>query len=216
MIGAPSEIFPALANIDSVRHAFLQRVPGLDVSIDREAALALLAAHHAAARDALGFSGMRFVTASQVHGCEVAAADDARDACIDGADALITDRAKICLGIYVADCAPVYLVDPGRAIGLIHSGKKGTELGIAARTIRQMCERFGSRPESLIAQIGPCIRPPHYEIDFAAEIAAQCRAAGVREVFDCGKDTAADSAAYYSYRMDKGRTGRMLALLALL
>jgi copper oxidase (laccase) domain-containing protein len=64
-------------------------------------------------------------------------------------------------------------------------------------------------------QLSPCIRPPHYEIDFAAEIVRQCRAAGVNHVHDCNICTACDLARYYSYRVEKGKTGRMLALLAL-
>ena len=64
-------------------------------------------------------------------------------------------------------------------------------------------------------QLSPCIRPPHYEVDFAAEIIRQARAAGVEQVHDSGRCTASDPARYYSYRAEKGRTGRMLALLAL-
>jgi hypothetical protein len=67
----------------------------------------------------------------------------------------------------------------------------------------------------VIAQLSPCIRPPHYEIDFAAEIVRQCRDAGLNEVHDSGVCTACDLQRYYSYRAEKGRTGRMLALLGL-
>jgi copper oxidase (laccase) domain-containing protein len=66
-----------------------------------------------------------------------------------------------------------------------------------------------------VVQLSPCIRPPHYEIDFAAEIVRQCRELGVTAVHDCGVCTACDLARYYSYRAEKGRTGRMLAFLAL-
>ncbi|CAN5508350.1 hypothetical protein BH18VER2_BH18VER2_10590 [soil metagenome] len=67
----------------------------------------------------------------------------------------------------------------------------------------------------MIVQLGPCIRPPHYEIDFAAEIVRQARRAGAAQVHDSGLCTASDLAHYYSYRAEKARTGRMLALLAL-
>ena len=70
-------------------------------------------------------------------------------------------------------------------------------------------------PADLIAQISPCIRPPHYENDFAAEIARQLEAAGIRDIHDCGTCTATDPDSYYSYRREKGFTGRMLAFLAL-
>jgi copper oxidase (laccase) domain-containing protein len=78
-----------------------------------------------------------------------------------------------------------------------------------------MAAEFGSRPSDLIVQLSPCIRPPHYEIDFAAEIIRQCREAGVGGVNDYGTCTACDLERYYSYRAEKGRTGRMLAFLAL-
>src|ERR1043166_4691962 len=135
---------------------------------------------------------------------------------VPNVDGLITNRPKICLGIYVADCAAVYLADTRqRAIGLVHSGKKGTELGIVPAAIEKMRAQFGSEPRNLIAQISPCIRPPDYEVDFASEIRAQCRASGVEQTFDCCLNTAADLERYYSYRIEQGKTGRLLALLAL-
>ncbi|PYL69986.1 MAG: hypothetical protein DMF22_10430, partial [Verrucomicrobia bacterium] len=63
--------------------------------------------------------------------------------------------------------------------------------------------------------LSPCIRPPHYELDFAAEIVRQCRALGVKEIHDPAVCTACDLDCYYSYRAEKGKTGRMLALLGL-
>jgi copper oxidase (laccase) domain-containing protein len=60
--------------------------------------------------------------------------------------------------------------------------------------------------------LGPCIRPPHYEIDFAAEIERQAHACGVRQYHDCGICTASHLDRYYSYRAEKGKTGRMWAV----
>ncbi len=214
---APVEFFAALRELP-VRHGFVGRVPGVDVTVDRTAALARLDVHHRRARQALGMGDDRFVTAQQVHGNAVAIVgnDDLPAGPIPGADGLVTDRPGVCLGIYVADCGPLYLVDPvRRAVGLVHSGRKGTEANIAGAAVRTMAERFGSRPADLVAQLGPCIRPPWYEVDFAAEILRQCRAAGVGRVEDCGTCTAAAPERYYSYRREQGRTGRMLALLAL-
>jgi copper oxidase (laccase) domain-containing protein len=133
-----------------------------------------------------------------------------------GCDGIITNQRGIALGVYVADCCAVYIIDPKTpAIGLVHSGRKGTELGVITNAITQMVERFGSNPAELIVQLSPCIRPPHYEIDFAANIAEQSRAKGVREIHDSGICTACHVDLYYSYRVEKGNTGRMLALLAL-
>ena len=134
-----------------------------------------------------------------------------------GCDAIITNQRHVALGIYVADCCAVYVVDPKTpAIGLVHSGKKGTERAIVSKAIEQMHQKFGSQSVDLLVQLSPCIRPPHYEIDFAAKIIEQCRSSGVRQVDDCGICTACDLDRYYSYRAEKGKTGRMLALLGLL
>ena len=211
------EFFPALQALEFVRHGFVGRIPGVDVATDKAAALARLDAVHRGLRGELGLAAKAFATAEQVHGNEIAVLDGplTEDFCAAGADGLITNQPEISLGIYVADCAAVYLVDPvRRCLGLVHSGKKGTELAIVPRAIETMRERFGSEPRDLVVQLSPCIRPPHYEIDFAAKILRQARAAGVERVHDCGRDTAADVARYYSYRIEKGRTGRMLALLA--
>jgi copper oxidase (laccase) domain-containing protein len=159
-----------------------------------------------------------FFTAQQVHGNRIAVVDGAitGDKCFASCDGVITNRPGVCVGIYVADCCAVYLVDPVRgAIGLVHSGKKGTELGVVPNAIKAMAGHFGSRASDLVVQLSPCIRPPHYEIDFAAEIVRQCHALGVNTVRDSGICTACDLDRYYSYRAEKGRTGRMLAFLAL-
>ena len=217
-VPAPVEQFGALGALPVV-HGFIGRVPGVDVGTDRAAALARLDASHRRALEDLGLGGRRFVTAEQVHGSAVAViagGDVLADGAMPGVDGLVTDRADVCLGIYVADCGPLFLVDPvRRVLGLVHSGRKGTELHIAAAAVRTMTARFGCRPENIVAQLGPCIRPPWYETDFAVGIVGQCYATGVGSVYDCGKCTAAAPEQYYSYRREKGRTGRMLAVLAL-
>ena len=187
------------------------------MSHDKAEALARLDGVHREIRRDHGLDGLPFMTAQQVHGKEIAviASPIAKDQCFDGCDGIVTNQRGVSLGIYVADCCAVYLVDPIRgAIGLVHSGKKGTELGIAKKGIEMMAAEFGSQPSDLVAQLSPCIRPPHYEIDFAAEIVRQCREAGVKNVRDCGICTACDLDRYYSYRAEKGKTGRMLAFLA--
>lgn len=209
------ETFPALAELP-VLHAFTGRVPGIDVRIDRAAALKRLAGHHEEIRSRIGAGKHRFVTAEQVHGAGVAVVRSGAEATLQGVDGLITDDPSVCLGIYVADCGPVWLVDPERrAIGCVHSGRKGTELSIVSATIEVMVRDLGCEPSRMIAQLGPCIRPPNYEVDFASEIVRQCLEAGLTQVHDCGRCTAADNQRYYSYRREKGQTGRMVALLAL-
>lgn len=212
------EFFPSLTDLSGVRHGFVGRIPGIDVAVDRTEALRRLDDAHRALRIDLGFANNSFATAEQVHGGEVAVIDQllSSDHCFDRVDALITNQVGVSLGIYVADCCAIFLVDPmRRCIGLVHSGRKGTDLAIAQRAIEKMGQRFGSAPGDLVVQLSPCIRPPHYEVDFAAEIIRQVRGAGVEQVQDSALCTACDLSRYYSYRAEKARTGRMLALLAL-
>ena len=116
----------------------------------------------------------------------------------------------------MADCCAIYFVDPVRAvIGIAHSGRKGTEQNIAGMTLERIVSGFGSVPEDLVVQLSPCIRPPFYEVDFAAQIVNQLQAGGVRQIYDGGENTGADLERFYSYRMEKGSTGRMLAFLTL-
>lgn len=210
------ERFPALDALPGIRAGFIQRIPGIPVDGERDAILQCLAATHRRMADAAGFAGMPFATAQQVHGGEVAIVHPGTPFPVPDVDALATASRGLCLAIYVADCAAVFLADRGgRAIALAHSGKKGTECGIAARAVRRLAEDFQIPPGDLTAVISPCIRPPHYEVDFASEIRDQLRAAGVGAVVDDTICTASHPERYYSYRRERGRTGRMLALLAL-
>jgi len=209
------ETFPALDSLPGVRAAFLTRIPGIDVVADRETALARLKPAHDALIASLGFSAP--VIAEQVHGNGVAVVDSVPPQPLAGMDGLATNTPGLTLGIYVADCAAVWLVDPvRRAIALVHSGKKGTEGNILGEAVRTLRENFGSDPADLVIEVSPCIRPPHYEIDFAAAIAEQARAAGVAQFHDAGVCTASHPSRYYSYRRELGKTGRMLALLELI
>ena len=221
----PFEQFPALSAIGICRHVFIQRIPGIDVSHDKAEVLERLDAAHREIRNATGFGDWPLFTAEQIHGNNIAIVDRAVASAVfsgvdgrefRGCDGIITNQRSVALSIYVADCCAVYIVDPKTpAIGLVHSGKKGTERAIVSKAIQQMREHFGSDPAELIVQLSPCIRPPHYEIDFAAKIIEQCRAAGVKKIHDPGVCTACDIDRYYSYRAEKGKTGRMLALLGL-
>jgi len=214
----PAEQFRALGVLPGVVHGFTLRVPGIEMSHDKAEALARLDGVHRKIRGEHGLADVPFITAQQVHGKEIGVVGSSvsEDKCFENCDGLITDQRNVCLGIYVADCCAVFLVDPvRRVIGLVHSGKKGTELGVVANAIETMTARFGSRASDLIVQLSPCIRPPHYEIDFAAEIVRGCRELGVTAAHDSGVCTACDLSRYYSYRAEKGRTGRMLAFLAM-
>jgi purine-nucleoside/S-methyl-5'-thioadenosine phosphorylase / adenosine deaminase len=214
----PVEQFNALTDIPDCRHLFTRRVPGIDVAHDKTEALGRLEAAHLQIRRAFEIADWPLLAAEQIQGNKIAVVDRAvrSDIHFAGCDGLITNQRRVALGIHVADCCAVYIVDPKTpAIGLVHSGKKGTELGVATTAIAQMRSRFGSEPSELIAQLSPCIRPPHYETDFAAKIIEQLSNERVGKIYDCKTCTACHPDLYYSYRAEKGRTGRMLALLGL-
>ena len=214
----PVEHFPALDVLGVCRSAFVTRIPGIEVRDEKSQVLQRLEANHRAIRNTLGVGNWPLISGDQVHGNKIKLVDVPvrHDKAFAGFDGFITMQRQIALGIYVADCCAVYIVDPKTpAIGIVHSGKKGTELKIAGKTIERMVQEFGSVSANLVVQLSPCIRPPHYEIDFAADIREQCRAAGVNQIHDGGICTACDLNTYYSYRAEKGKTGRMLALLGL-
>ena len=80
-------------------------------------------------------------------------------------DGLITDTPGVVLATYYADCVPLYFVDPvHRAIGLSHSGWRGTVHRMGAATIEAMRETFGTNPSDLLTAIGPSICRDCYEV----------------------------------------------------
>lgn len=206
--------FEPLPGVTGTRAAFIPRIGGVDVTTDRETALQRLASSHADWLHARGFEPGQLATAEQIHGAGVAVAS--APGAHAGVDALVTSERGLALGIYVADCAAVFLADRrGRAVGLAHSGRAGTAANITGATIALLHNRFGIDPSDLVVHLSPCIRPPLYENDFAADIVAQARAAGAGEVIDDGICTGREVGRYYSYRVERGRTGRMLAVLSL-
>ena len=94
------------------------------------------------------------------------------------ADALVTDRPGVVLGVLAADCAPVLLADPkAGVIGAAHAGWKGALGGVVEAAIAAM-ERLGARRDQLHAAIGPCIGRESYEVgpEFPAPFLVQDRA----------------------------------------
>ncbi len=208
--------FPALEALPDFAHRFTLRHPDVDVNAERAVVVDRLWDWHRSQTQELGFESTSLCIAEQVHGREVAVIDSPPKESAIGADGLISNSAGLVIGIYVADCCAVYFADPRTgAFGVVHSGKKGTELGITTHAIEKMQEHFGSHAADIHVQLSPCIRPPAYEIDFAAQIRQQALDAGIpaTQVHDTGLCTSLDLHRFYSYRMEKGRTGRMLALL---
>jgi copper oxidase (laccase) domain-containing protein len=212
----PLETIPGLREIHGVRASFIGRIPGIDVAVPREEAVNRLTPVHWELLDTFLGTKLPLVTTEQVHGSSVALVDTNTTAPLLQTDGLVTTQQGVTLGIYVADCAPVWIVArDGTAGALLHSGKKGTELGITRQGIRMLADCTGKQAGAFLAIIGPCIRPPCYEVDFASEIARQAREEGIHEIHDAGICTACDPDRYYSYRREKGLTGRMLATLTL-
>lgn len=80
-------------------------------------------------------------------------------------DGLITDIPGLCLSTFYADCVPLFFVDPiHKAIGLSHSGWRGTVGKIGNVTIQRMKEEYGSNPSDMVAAIGPSICQECYEV----------------------------------------------------
>ena len=220
MTHLPFEQCPALGAIGICRHVFTHRIPGINVSHDKAEVLERLDVAHRQIRNAIGIGDWPLFTAEQIHGNNIAVIDSCSRVLVGrefpACDGIITNQRGIALGIYVADCCAAYLVDPKTsAIGLVHSGRKGTELGVVTNAVLEMADRFGSDPANMVVQLSPCIRPPHYEVDFVVEIIRQCRALGVKQIHDSRICTACDLDQYYSYRAEKGKTGRMLAVIGL-
>ena len=206
--------------LDPLREAgfvaeFVSRVPDCPLSYDKEEVLTTLEPIHREVVADSGYQWAELWRAEQVHGSEIALIDEELPGrIIPGVDGLMSSRGRNLLGIYVADCGLIWIGDRRTgAFSLLHSGKKGTEGRILSRAVQKMGQELGSVPADLLVVLGPCIRPPHYEIDFAVQIAEQAKEAGVGLFHDCGICTGADQTRFYSYRQEKGLTGRMLGLM---
>jgi YfiH family protein len=200
------ETFAPLRQLPFVTHAFTLRTAE-DTKADDFEGRAL---------SAVGFLSGRFSSAEQTHGNGVAVVFETTGERVPLVDALVTSAKNLPLVIRCADCAAVFLVDQRTpAIALIHSGKKGTCANIVGNTLATMQQRFGTNPAECLAFIGPSIGPCHYETDIWSGIETQLHEAGVRDIHNPRVCTACHLDRYYSYRAERGQTGRMLAILAL-
>jgi YfiH family protein len=117
-----------------------------------------------------GITQERLVTVRQNHGSDILVINEPNDdfshfAGIE-ADAIITNQTGVMIGITVADCVPILLLDPvKKVVAAIHAGWQGTAAGITEKTVEGMSTIFGSRPADIQAAIGPCIGPCCYEVD---------------------------------------------------
>ncbi len=180
------------------------------------------------AAEAVGVTAHGLVGVTQVHGTQVAAVNAPW---LPGegprADALVTARPGLALGIVTADCAPVLFCGGGVA-GAAHAGWRGAAAGVLEAVIEAM-ERLGAARAGIVAAVGPCIaqasyevgpdlrdavlptlqgaeqffapgsRPGHWQFDLAGYCVARLRAAGV-QASALNLDTCADEARFFSHR----------------
>lgn len=167
----------------------------------------------------------------------------AQEDAIAECDALVTDQKGIILCILTADCVPVLLCDPKKEmVAAVHAGWRGTEAKIVAKTVEKMQEAFGCSPSDIVAGIGPAIggccyevgedvakhfrdRPDvleekeggKYMLNLPLENCLQLMDAGVPQVQieQSGICTACESDTYFSYRKEKGCSGRFMSLIGL-
>ncbi|MEK6657105.1 MAG: peptidoglycan editing factor PgeF, partial [Nitrospirota bacterium] len=149
---------PELDKIDFIRHSFIikQRESGVETN----GALKEIAAK------ILNLEKEQVATINQTHSDAVFAHNVGNRAADEGVDAHITDRHGIALGVVTADCVPVLLIDrKKRIVAAVHAGWRGTAKKILQKTVKKMSDSFGSKPEDMIAGIGPSIGQCCYEVD---------------------------------------------------
>lgn len=149
---------PELDKIDFIRHSFI--IKQKDSGIETNGALKEIAAK------ILNLEKGQVATINQTHSDAVFVHNAYNRATDEGADAHITDRHGFALGVVTADCVPVLLIDRKKKIvAAVHAGWRGTAKRILQKTVKKMSDSFGSKPEDMIAGIGPSIGKCCYEVD---------------------------------------------------
>lgn len=172
--GVPFLSYPILENTGIVSHGFSTRLGGvseggyssMNLSLSRGDSPEAVEENTKRIARAIGVEKEKMVYTQQTHTTNVAVVSG-KDAgsTLKETDGLVTNSPGICLVTFYADCVPLYFVDPvRRAIGLSHSGWRGTVGKMAAATVEKMKECFGTRPEDIIAAVGPSICQDCYEV----------------------------------------------------
>jgi polyphenol oxidase len=175
--------------------------------------------------------GNNLATAKQIHSDRVLRVESSGPQ--GEGDALISNRPGIGLAIRTADCLPILIADQRRrAVAAIHAGWRGVVSEIVPKAVEAMTQQFGSNAEDLVIAIGPGIGPCCFEV--GAEVAAQfhfsgranidlvetmCRQLGRNgvnpgQISACGQCTRCNPELFESYRRDRERAGRMVAMIA--
>jgi YfiH family protein len=155
-------------------------------------------------------------------------------------DALLTNAPRVFLSITVADCVPILLYDPtAKAIAAVHAGWRGTASGILTRALERMSVEFSVSPPRILAYLGPAASACCYVVgdDVASRFdprfvsrtdggpVVDLKGANVEELLDAGVPshqieispscTISESAQFHSFRRDRDRSGRMMAVIGL-
>ncbi len=241
---------PALAQQPGLRHAFFTRQGGqgdgiyasLNCGFGSDEAPAVVEANRAHAMALMALPADALVTVHQIHSPDVSVVERPWPRSENPkADALVTDRPGVALGILTADCVPILFADTqAGVIGAAHSGWKGTRDGVSEATVDAM-EKLGAHRSRIHAAIGPAIQQKSYEVgpefparftdlDPATErffipsvlpgvVEARLRALGLGSVERSPHDTAAEADLFFSYRRATLRGepdyGRGLSAIAL-
>lgn len=172
--------YPHLDELNIVEHCFTTRLGGvstgvcssLNLSFSRGDAPAAVMENYRRVAEAFGKTVEDFVCTDQTHttnvlrvGKEEKGYGVTRERPYTDVDGLITNDPGVILSTFYADCVPLYFVDPvNKAIGLSHSGWRGTVGRMGQKTLEAMAEAFGTKPEDVYAAIGPSICQDCYEI----------------------------------------------------
>lgn len=179
--------FPSLEETGIVRHLFTTRLGGvsrgdfatMNFSVERGDTRENVLENYERIARVLGCEVSHMVGSHQTHTTNirrVGAGDRGkgilRERDYENIDGLVTDEEGVVLVTYFADCVPLFFVDPvHRAVGLAHSGWRGTAGRMGERMVETMGRCFGTRPQDLLAAVGPSICQACYEV--SSEVAEQ-------------------------------------------
>jgi YfiH family protein len=226
----PILLVPGWDGMEWLRHGFSTRRGGasaayggqtLNLGWTTEDNPAIVAANRRSFVRAVSDDPMRLVTIRQVHsGIVQAVCVD--DGALEGAletpegkavlegDGLVTNVPGVLLAVGTADCAPVLVVDPvNRVVGAFHAGWRGTAAKIVERGIALMAEEYGSRPESLLAAVGPSIGACCYRVGDEVRAAFDAQFSYADELFEATENSP-DGRAQYSVDLWKGNYRQLL------
>lgn len=190
----PYVSFPVLSQIPFLRHGFSTRLGGVssgifstmnfgvDISPYADNPENILENYNRISKS-IGVDPKSLVISRQVHKTNIRVVEEADQGKglfiptdYEEIDGMITNKPNVTLVTKYADCVPLYFVDPKKnVIGLTHSGWRGTVLKIGKITVEEMNKHFDSKPEDIIAVVGPSICPDCYEI--GEEVAAEFKKA---------------------------------------